>query len=85
MKVATTSKTAFLKLQAQRKLERSALAVKESFETLESSNDAEALKKVDFNPPPIYPERSMPIAAQMRELNGLNLKNVDSVYKNLIE
>lgn len=85
MKVALPSKTAFLKLQSQRKLERSAKLVKKAFESLESSVEAEALKIENFNPAPIYPDKPIPIPHQMRELTGTNLKKADPIYQGLIE
>ena len=50
-----------LKLSSRRKLLRSADLVKQKFETLDSTAEAEAVQKKDFQIPLVFPEKSMSI------------------------
>ena len=61
MKVAQSNKTAFVTLNSRRKLLRSAQFVKQSFETLESTAEAEAVQKKDFQVPKVFPDEPLSI------------------------
>jgi len=50
-----------LKLSSRRKLLRSAEFVKQKFESLESTAEAEAVQKKDFQIPLVFPEKAMSI------------------------